>query len=167
MKKGLIGKGKLSLLGDTDITPELEAAPVLLRASQNGAMVLVACADGERGLFPGGFRRCLETPDFRALRRRSRRSRWISSLAACPSCVTAPDGRQEQWSLFRRTEGGERVFGKTKTFPKLPRWHGDFRRQPAQPHLPHRRGPPAFHPPQHVRRRPLERQSPTSSRSRR
>ena len=33
--------------------------------------------------------------------------------------LTAPDGRQEQWSLFRLTEDGERMFGKTKSFPQL------------------------------------------------
>src|SRR5690606_967080 len=47
MKKGLIGAGKLSLIGESDISAELGAEAVLLRASQNGRMVLVACANGE------------------------------------------------------------------------------------------------------------------------
>jgi GTP-dependent phosphoenolpyruvate carboxykinase len=42
----LIGKGTLSLAGETDISPELGAEAKILRASANGEMVLVAKANG-------------------------------------------------------------------------------------------------------------------------
>ncbi len=51
MKRSLVGKGKLSLLGETDITPQLTAEATLVRASPNGAMVLVACKNGEVDYF--------------------------------------------------------------------------------------------------------------------
>jgi phosphate transport system permease protein len=119
MKKGLIGKGKLSLLGELDISAELETAPLMVRASQNGAMVLVACADGGVDYFMADTAGVSKRQTFRPFD--GEPPRQMDFLFGGVSIVlTAQDGRQEQWSLFRRSEDGERMFGETKTFPKLP-----------------------------------------------
>ncbi len=46
MKRSLIGKGKLSLLEEANITAELGSEALLIRASQNGAMALVSAQSG-------------------------------------------------------------------------------------------------------------------------
>jgi phosphate transport system permease protein len=118
MRRGLIGKGTLSLAGETDISPELGAEAKVLRASANGEMVLVAKANGEVAYFmadSGGV---------------SKRQTFTPFDGAVPSqldflfggvsvILTGPGGAQEQWSLFRLSEEAERLFGETKTFPSL------------------------------------------------
>lgn len=118
MKRGLVGKGKLSLLEEADVTPELGAEPVLLRASQNGAMVLVALADGGVVYFLADSAGVSKRQTFRPFE--STPPQQMDFLFGGVSVVlTAADGRQEQWSLFRADKGGERVFGETKIFPGL------------------------------------------------
>ncbi len=118
MKRSLIGKGKLSLLGVSDITPELSAEPVLVRASPNGAMVLVACADGEIDYFLADGEGVTKRQSFKPFGDVA--PVQMDYLFGGVSIVTtAADGRQEQWSLFRQDEAGERLFGETKVFPKL------------------------------------------------
>jgi phosphate transport system permease protein len=118
MKKSLIGKGKLSLLGETDVTAELGAEAEILRASANGEMVLIAKANGEVVYF---------LADSDGV---SKRQTFIPFEGAVPVqldflfggvsiVLTGPGGVQEQWSLFRLTEDAERLFGETKTFPTL------------------------------------------------
>ncbi|MFM2198969.1 MAG: hypothetical protein RLZZ505_2401 [Verrucomicrobiota bacterium] len=118
LKGGLVGGKKLSVLAEVDVTPEIGGEVALLRASQNGQMVLVAdkagkvsyfLADGtgvtkrqEFTPFPGGG---LAEMDF--------------LFGGVSAILTAEDGSQEQWSLFRATEDAERLFGKTKTFPNI------------------------------------------------
>ncbi len=119
MKRSLVGKGKLSLLGQTNITSDLSAEPVLLRASPNGAMVLIACANGELDYFLADGEDVTKRQAFNP----------FDSIAPVQMdflfggvsiVVTAADGQQEQWSLFRQDEAGERLFGETKEFPALP-----------------------------------------------
>jgi phosphate transport system permease protein len=118
MKRGLVGKGKLSLLEEVDVTPELGSAPLLLRASQNGAMVLVALADGGVVYFladSGGVSKRQTFRPFEGVP-----PKQLNFLFGGVSVVlTAEDGRQEQWSLFRLESDGERLFGETKVFPPL------------------------------------------------
>ncbi len=119
MKRGLIGKGKLKLLGETEVTAGLEADPVLLRASQNGAMVLVACANGGVDYFMADASGVSKRQTFAPFG--AAPPQQMDFLFGGVSVVlTAGNGRQEQWSLFRADESGERMFGKTQEFPKLP-----------------------------------------------
>ncbi len=117
-KRSLIGKGKLTLIEEVDISPQLEAEPVILRASQNGSVVLIASADG-------GVLYFLANSSGVSLREKfhpfgDQMPQQMNFLFGGVSAVmTAPDGRQSQWSLFRKTEDGERLFGETKTFPTL------------------------------------------------
>ncbi len=118
MKRSLVGKGKLTLLEDVDITSSLEAEPLLVRASQNGEMVLIACADGGVDYFMANSSGVSKRQSFRPFGKDV--PQQMNFLFGGVSMVlTAPDGRQEQWSLFRLTEDGERLFGKTKSFPQL------------------------------------------------
>ena len=118
MKRSLVGKGKLSLLEEADVTTALEAEPMLLRASQNGAMVLVACADGAVVYFLADSAGVSKRQVFRPFDGTA--PRQMDFLFGGVSVIlTAVDGRQEQWSLFRKDQGGERMFGATKVFPEL------------------------------------------------
>jgi phosphate transport system permease protein len=118
MKRGLIGKGKLSLVEEAEITKELGSEAKMLRASQNGAMVLISTAKG-------GIYYFLADSDGI-----SKRQTFVPFMGAPPVqmdflfggvsvVVTGPGGRQEQWSLFRQNGSGERLFGRTKEFPQL------------------------------------------------
>jgi phosphate transport system permease protein len=118
MKRGLVGKGKLSPLGEADITADLGAEATLVRASQNGALVLVACSNGEVDYFladSGGVSKRQSFKPFDGVA-----PRQMDFLFGGVSVVlTGSDGQQEQWSLFRPQEDGERLFGETQKFPDL------------------------------------------------
>jgi phosphate transport system permease protein len=118
MKRGLIGKGKLSLLEEADITKELGSEAMMVRASQNGAMVLVASASGGIHYFladSGGVSKRQTFAPFGSMA-----PKQMDFLFGGVSLVlTDREGQQEQWSLFRPSEDGERLFGKTKEFPPL------------------------------------------------
>jgi phosphate transport system permease protein len=118
MKRGLIGAGTLSLTGESEITGELPAEAALVRASPNGSMVLVGCANGEVVYFQaegdGMAKRQVFQP-FGGVP-----PRQMDFLFGGVSVViTGADGQQEQWSLFRPGGEGDRVFGETKKFPTL------------------------------------------------
>ncbi len=118
MKRGLVGKGKLSLLDEIEITRELTAEAILLRASPNGAMVLVACANGEIDYFLANESGVSKRQAFKPFDGIA--PKQLDYLFGGVSVViTGADGQQEQWSLFRPDEAGERLFGQTKVFPKL------------------------------------------------
>jgi phosphate transport system permease protein len=118
MKRSLVGKGKLSLLETKDITSLLTAEATLVRASQNGELVLVACANGEVIYFladSGGVSKRQSFKPFDGVA-----PRQMDFLFGGVSIVlTGTDGQQEQWSLFRPKEDGERLFGETGKFPDL------------------------------------------------
>ncbi|QTN32442.1 ABC transporter permease subunit [Akkermansiaceae bacterium] len=118
MKGGLIGGKTLKLLAEVDVSSEIEGDVVMLRASQNGSMVLAANAEGEVTYLladsAGVTRRQVFSPfgggglaemDF--------------LFGGVSVILTATDGRQEQWSLFRKSDDAERLFGMTKDFPNL------------------------------------------------
>ncbi|MDP3850115.1 MAG: ABC transporter permease subunit [Luteolibacter sp.] len=118
MKRGLVGKGKLSLLEEVEVTKELGAEPLLLRASQNGAMVLVALADGGVAYFLADSQGVSKRQTFRPFDGVSPRQMDFL-FGGVAVVLTAMDGRQEQWSLFRAGRDGERMFGESKVFPQL------------------------------------------------
>lgn len=118
MKKGLVGKGKLSLVEEADVSKSLEADPLLVRASQNGAMVLVVCADGGVVYFLADSDGVSKRQTFKPFD--GVPPKQLDFLFGGVSVVlTASDGHQEQWSLFRKDQAGERMFGETKVFPEL------------------------------------------------
>lgn len=118
MKRSLAGKGKISLLDEIDITSQLTAEALLIRASQNGAMVLVACANGEVDYFLADSGGVSKRQTFQPFARAA--PQQMNFLFGGVSIVvTSEDGRQSQWSLFRPDEDGERLFGETQQFPKL------------------------------------------------
>ncbi len=118
MKKGLIGAGKLSLLGQTEISADLPAETTMLRSSQNGAMVLIACANGEVVYFMADAGGVSKRQSFRPFD--GKPLRQMNFLFGGVSVVmTGADGSQEQWSLFRPEGEGERLFGETKKFDSL------------------------------------------------
>jgi phosphate transport system permease protein len=118
MKRGLVGKGKLSLLEEMDVNSQLSSEAVLVKASPNGAMVLVACENGAVDYFladaTGVSKRQTFTP-FTGLAPRQ----MDFLFGGVSLIVTGADSQQAQWSLFRKEESGERLFGQTKTFPRL------------------------------------------------
>jgi phosphate transport system permease protein len=118
MKRSLIGKGKLSLLEEAEITAQLGAEATILRASQNGAMVLVACANGEVDYFLADDKGVSKRQTFKPFDGAAPRQMDFL-FGGMALILTGPDGRQEQWSLFRPEETGERLFGATKRFPAL------------------------------------------------
>ena len=115
MKKSLIGKGKLSLLKEIDVTAELGSDVRMLRASPNGSIVLIGCEDG-------GIRYFLANSDGVSLRQTFRPYggeppvQMDYLFGGVSVVLTGATGKQEQWSLFRKSEDGERLFGKTKEF---------------------------------------------------
>lgn len=118
MRRSLVGGGRLSLLGATDITAELNAPPLILRASQNGAMVVVACANGEVTYFLADSDGVSKRQIFRPFGEEP--PRQMDFLFGGVSLIlTGENGDQNQWSLFRLQEDGERIFGETSTFQPL------------------------------------------------
>jgi phosphate transport system permease protein len=115
MKKGLIGKGKLSLLKEIDVSGDLGPDVRMVRASPNGSIVLVASEDG-------GVRYFLANSDGVSLRQTFRPFgekppvQMDYLFGGVSVVLTGVSGEQEQWSLFRKSEDGERLFGKTNDF---------------------------------------------------
>ncbi len=119
MKKSLLGKGKLSVAGESHITPELSGVPMLVRASQNGAMILVACANGEVDYFLYDEGQLSKRQTFHPFE--GELPQQIDFLFGGVSLVVTSDkGHQEQWSLYRKNPQDERLFGRTKEFDALP-----------------------------------------------
>ena len=118
LKGGLIGGKKLSMLAEVDITPEIEGEATLLRASQNGEIVLVGNAAGKVDYFlaesDGVSKRQVFEP-FKG----GELAQMDFLFGGVSAILTAADGTQEQWSLFRENDDSERLFGMTKTFPPL------------------------------------------------
>ncbi len=118
MKKSLVGKGKLTLLEEKEIQSSLSAEATLLKASPNGAMVLIGRANGDVEYFLADSNGISKRQTFKPFDGVA--PRQLDFLFGGVSVViTGADGRQEQWSLYRPDEAGERLFGRTKEFPKL------------------------------------------------
>lgn len=119
MKRPLVGKPKLSLAGQSDLTAELSGRPLMVRASQNGSMVLVACDNGDIDYFVREGMEISKSQTFHPFA--GEVPQQMDLLFGGVSLVlTSNKGQQEQWSLFRESEDADRTFGKTKEFPALP-----------------------------------------------
>jgi phosphate transport system permease protein len=118
LKGGLVGGKKLSVTAEVDITPEMSGEVALLRASQNGQMVLVADKTGKVSYFladGSGVTKRQEFTPFGGVGL----AQMDFLFGGVSAILTAQDGTQEQWSLFRETEDAERIFGMTKDFPNI------------------------------------------------
>lgn len=118
MKRGLIGAGKLRLVGQSEISGELSAPPALVRASQNGSMVLVVCENGDIDYFAREGLELFKRQTFHPFEKEI--PRQLDFLYGGVSVVMTSDkGHQQQWSLFRKDGEGDRLFGMTQEFPDI------------------------------------------------
>lgn len=118
LKGGLVGGKKLSVVAEVDITPEIRGEVALLRASQNGQMLLVADQTGKVSYFladSSGVTKRQEFTPFGGIGL----EQMDFLFGGVSAILTAEDGSQEQWSLYRKNEEDERLFGMTKTFPNI------------------------------------------------
>jgi phosphate transport system permease protein len=118
LKGGLVGGKKLSVVAEVDITPEIRGEVALLRASQNGQILLVADRDGKVSYFladGSGVTKRQEFTPFGGIGL----EQMDFLFGGVSAILTAEDGSQEQWSLYRKNEQDERLFGMTKTFPNI------------------------------------------------
>ena len=143
----------------------LAAEAILVRASPNGAMVLVGCAERRGGLFPGGFGRRVQTPDLQALRRRGSAADGfpLRRRLGGPHRRGRPAGTMESCSARTRRASG--LFGQTKVFPKLGEGPVIFAASQRNRTFLTGTGRDLIDPPQHLRRGPLGRARSTSIRS--
>ena len=118
LKGGLVGGKKLSVVAEVDITPEIRGEVALLRASQNGQILLVADKNGKVSYFladSSGVTKRQEFTPFGGIGL----EQMDFLFGGVSAILTAEDGSQEQWSLYRKNEQDERLFGMTKTFPNI------------------------------------------------
>ncbi len=118
LKGGLVGGKKLSVLAEVDITPEIRGEVALLRASQNGQMLLVADQTGKVSYFLADSSGVTKRQEFTPFGGRGL-AQMDFLFGGVSTILTAEDGSQEQWSLYRKNEQDERLFGMTKTFPNI------------------------------------------------
>ncbi|MFD2255405.1 ABC transporter permease subunit [Luteolibacter algae] len=125
LKGGLIGGKKLSLLDEIDVTPQINGEVALMRASQNGEMVLIASDAGEISYFlvnsDGASKRQSFSP-FAG----GKLAQMDFLFGGVSAILTAEDGTQQQWSLYRAEGQSERLFGMTQEFPNVGEGHKVF-----------------------------------------
>jgi phosphate transport system permease protein len=118
MKGGLIGGKTLKLLSETDISTEIEGDITMIRASQDGQIILVANDKGEVAYLladsDGVSKRQVFSP-FKGVAL----AEMDFLFGGVSAILTAEDGSQQQWSLYRLTDDAERLFGMTKEFPNI------------------------------------------------
>lgn len=118
LKGGLVGGRKLSVLAEVDITPEISGEVALLRASQNGQMLLVADKTGKVSYFLADSQGVTKRQEFTPFGGVGL-AQMDFLFGGVSAILTAEDGTQEQWSLYRLSEDAERLFGMTKNFPAV------------------------------------------------
>lgn len=114
-KRALIGKPKLTMLGSTDLTDQVEAGVVAIAASQNGQAALVSGDDGKVRYFQvdGGQVMLKQTfAPFGAIPP----VRMDYLFGGVSVAMTDAAGDQKVFSLFRPEGSSERLFGETKEF---------------------------------------------------
>lgn len=118
MKGGLIGGKTLKLLSEIDITPELSGEVTHLRASQDGKTILIADSTGKISYFLAASDGVTKRQEFTPFRE-SKLAELDFLFGGVSAILTAEDGTQEQWSLYRKSDDAERLFGMTKEFPSI------------------------------------------------
>jgi len=118
MKGGLIGGKKLTLLSETEISAEIEGDITMIRASQDGQIILVANDQGEVAYLLAGSSGVSKRQVFTPFAG-SPLAEMDFLFGGVSAILTAEDGTQQQWSLFRLAEDAERLFGMTKEFPNV------------------------------------------------
>lgn len=117
-KKSLIGKAKLTKLGSNDLTAEVESQVTSMAASQNGLALLVGTKEGAVHYFliEGGEALLKQTFTPFGGRVVARMDYLFGGVSVA---MTAEDGEQRVFSLFRPEGSSERIFGQTKTFGNI------------------------------------------------
>ena len=118
LKGGLVGGKKLTVLAEVDITPEISGEVALLRASQNGEIILIADSTGKVSYFLAEGSGVTKRQEFTPFGGRGL-AQMDFLFGGVSAILTAEDGTQEQWSLYRENEASERLFGMTKDFPDV------------------------------------------------
>lgn len=118
MQGGLIGGKTAKLLAEIDVSAEIEGDIDMMRASQNGRMVLVANDKGEVTYLLANGGEVTERQVFTPFEG-GRLAQMDFLFGGVSLIVTSEDGTQQQWSLYRETDDAERLFGMTKEFPSI------------------------------------------------
>jgi phosphate transport system permease protein len=126
-KRSLMGGAKPEVVGQTDLTPEIEGVPTTLLASTVGDSILVVNEKGVVHYFFQEGTKLVLRQKFQPFS--SLPDPAISSIGYVFGDVsvvtTSADGHQEVWSLYNQafTQNGvteeRRLYGRTKTFPPL------------------------------------------------
>ena len=116
-KKSLIGKAKLTKLGSDDLTERAEGEVSAIAASQNGQAILVGAGATVRYFFIDGgvplLKQTFSPFDGKSV------ARMDYLFGGVSVAMTADDGEQRVFSLFRPEDSNQRLFGQTKWFPAL------------------------------------------------
>ncbi len=119
LKKDLLGRGKLKQVGESELTSELSGTPLMVRASQNGSMILVVSDKGDIDFFARDLLEVEKRQTFQPFK--GEVPQQVDLLYGGVSLIiTSRDGQQQQWSLYRENEDERRTFGMVKEFPALP-----------------------------------------------
>lgn len=117
-KKDMLGRGKLKLAGQSDLTEALSGTPRMVRASQNGSMILVVSSEGQIDYFAREALELIRQQSFQPFA--GDVPQQLDLLYGGVSMViTSQQGQQQQWSLYREEGKGTRQFGRVKDFPSL------------------------------------------------
>ncbi len=118
LRGGLVGGKTLKVVSETDISKEIEGDIVKMRTSQDGQIVLIANDKGEVTYMlaqSGTVSKRQVFMPFNGIPL----AQMEFLFGGVSAILTAKDGSQQQWSLYRETEDAERLFGMTKEFPSV------------------------------------------------
>ncbi len=124
-KRSLLGEGKLTLLGETDLSGKFDVPVVAVTASQNGDDLLVATSDGKVRFFKGDGGEPKLRQTFSPFGEEPVR-RMDYLFGGVSVAMTGDSGAQKVLSLFRRESASERQFGETKAFDAIGVGHPIF-----------------------------------------
>lgn len=118
MKGGLIGGKTLKLLAEVDITPQIGGEAKRIRASQDGKIILIAEGTGKVSYFLSSSEGVSKRQEFTPFPD-GNLAQMDFLFGGVSVILTAADGTQRQWSLYRESDDAERLFGMTKSFPEI------------------------------------------------
>ncbi len=115
IKGGMIGEKRREVLATGDISSEITGDIALLRVSPNGQALLIADQQGKVTYFQAAGRTIVERQNFTPFGGQA--IAQMDFLFGGDSVIlTAGDGTQEQWSLYRQRVDEKRIFGRVKSF---------------------------------------------------